>query len=369
MVSSTRYGSFLVGELPEGCRLCTLGAKMVLFVTGRCNRRCFYCPLSPERKGTDKVYANERPIKRDDEIIQEAHLMGALGTGMTGGDPLLVPDRTLRLLKMLKSEFGRDHHVHLYTAMARLPMPLLSKLANLGLDEIRFHASLDHGSVMRKAVDAGLNVGMEIPSIPGTGEDMRKVASMADDLGANFLNLNELEMCETTYEAFGERGLRLVGDDTMAVEGSIKEAIGVAEFCEDNTSLDVHICPSGLKDSVQLKNRLGRMAERVKKPYEAIDEDNLLVKTVIEPRERWSETEMTRLAGELRKKLDLDQDMLEYNRERARLETAPELAEEASLLVEDSAIEVALTEEYPTWDRFETERRPVKRVPGLKVRR
>jgi len=356
----TRFGSYLVGQLPEGCRLCTLGAKLVLFVTGRCKRRCFYCPLSPERKGADTIYANERPVQYYGEIIEEANLMDALGTGMTGGDPLLVPDRTLRLLEMLKSTFGREHHVHLYTAMPVLSTSLLSKLRRLGLDELRFHASLDHRNVMRKAVDAGLNVGVEIPSIPGAGEEMKKIASMADDLGAIFLNLNELEMCETTYEAFEERGLRLVGNETMAVEGSIAEAIGVAEFCEDNTSLDVHICPSGLKDSVQLKNRLGRMAERVRKPYESIDEDNLLVKTVIEPRDVRPETEMTRLAEELRRKLDLDQEMLEYNRERARLETAPELADEILKLMDSSEVEIALTEEYPTWDRFETERRPIR---------
>jgi pyruvate formate-lyase activating enzyme-like uncharacterized protein len=354
-VKKTSFGSYLVGDLPEGCQLCTEGAKLVLFVTGLCNRRCFYCPLSPERKSRDVVFANERPVVRAEDIIEEAKLMGALGTGMTGGDPLVMPQRALGFLELLKGEFGSGHHVHLYTGRSRLDAALLKALKSKGLDEIRFHAGPGHGTVMARAVAAGLNAGVEIPSIPGRLPEMSRVASIADASGCSFLNVNELEMCASTAEAFRSRGLRLVSDESTAVVGSLGTAIALAEYCEEHTSLSVHVCPARLKDAVQLKNRLGRLAERTRKPYEAIDEDNLLVRAVITPRRRMEEEEMRRVAEMLGRVLGLSPHLMEFNPARNRIETSPDLGEQLAEMLDPRDFQVALTEEYPTWDRLETE--------------
>lgn len=359
LVKRTRYGSYLVGDLPEGCRLCTMGAKLVLFVTGLCGRRCFYCPLSPQRKGSDQPYANERPVRRDSDILEEAHLMDALGTGMTGGDPLTRPQRALRFLALVKSEFGAAHHVHLYTARSKIGSAFLASLKGQGLDELRFHATRAHRDSILRAAKVGLTTGVEMPAMPGRVEQMKAIASMADSAGCTFLNLNELEMCESTSEGFAKRGLRLVSDESMAVRGSIEAALEVARFCEDNTSLDVHVCPSRLKDAVQLKNRLGRMARGVKRPYEQIDEDNLLVKTTLCPRVTMSGREMQELVERLRNRLRIDPGLLVYDQRRNRIETLPGLARRIARLVDADKLEVALIEEYPTWDRLQTEKRPV----------
>jgi pyruvate formate-lyase activating enzyme-like uncharacterized protein len=82
------------GELSPACQQCAEGKKMVLFVTGLCRFRCFYCPVSERRNQKDVVYANERRVLTDEDVIDEARSIGAAGTGITGGDPLGVIDRT-----------------------------------------------------------------------------------------------------------------------------------------------------------------------------------------------------------------------------------------------------------------------------------
>ena len=107
---------------------------MVLLVTGRC-RRCCYCPLSERKKGKDVIFANERVVAADTDIVDEAGSIGAEGSGITGGDPLDVMDRTLRYIRMLKKEFGAGHHLHLYTCT--IDRKKFQALAEAGLDELR----------------------------------------------------------------------------------------------------------------------------------------------------------------------------------------------------------------------------------------
>jgi len=115
---------------------------MVLFVTGNCLRDCFFCPLSDERKNKDVVFANEQMILSDADILKQAHEMNAKGTGITGGEPLLEYDRVIHYITLLKKEFGKSHHIHLYTSMAPTDSTLQG-LAAAGLDEIRFHPPHD----------------------------------------------------------------------------------------------------------------------------------------------------------------------------------------------------------------------------------
>ena len=125
--------------ISKGCEQCAVGGKMVLFVYGYCDQRdCFYCPLGENRKNVSQVYANERPVESDADVIEEAKRMDALGSSITGGEPQEALERTCHYLELLKEEFGEDHHTHLYTGITG-GRENMRRLAKAGLDEIRFH--------------------------------------------------------------------------------------------------------------------------------------------------------------------------------------------------------------------------------------
>lgn len=61
--------------------MCVQGRKLVLFITGLCGQRCFYCPVSEQKFGRDVVFANEWQVKDPEapfELVEEYPTIDAL---------------------------------------------------------------------------------------------------------------------------------------------------------------------------------------------------------------------------------------------------------------------------------------------------
>jgi len=345
-IIKTSAGSLLLGKMPKGCQLCVRGAKLVLFITGVCKKGCFYCPISEKRRGVDVVYANERPAGGSREVAEEAKLMDALGTGVTGGDPLMRFERTVKYIRFLKKKFGRKHHIHMYCCTP-LSMEKLRELKRAGLDEIRFH--IWSAESVRLAMEVGIRAGLELPAIPGGEKRLVSVLKELNNVPGAFANLNELEFSETNLNEFKKREFRIKSETSMAVKGSEELATKIIRWAALNTSLDVHYCPSALKDSVQLRNRLKRRAVNVAKPYEQITEDGLLFKGVIVGLRR---EELAPTRRRLILRYGISSELVGLDKEKTRLELPWRLAEK--LAKAEPALKFALVEEYPTCDRLET---------------
>lgn len=321
----------------RGCELCLEGAKLVLFVTGVCRIRCGYCPLSETRWQKDVVYANERPITKDEELIEEAALIDALGTGITGGDPLLRLERTLHYASLLKDTFT-DHHIHLYTASS----PDEEKLQKMEgrIDELRFHLTdFTDISPVEKALKFAFDVGVEIPMFPSRVGETRSLIQNLKKAGIDFINLNELEYADRNVTYLQRLGYSF-DSDSCRVLGS-EEA---ARQLEDDI---VHYCSSSAKDSIQLRNRLIRRANHVKKPYEDV-EDTLLVRGVIvctTPEDAHT------LSGLLKARVDIPDSFVEVVETCVFTHWA--LAEEAATWAEVQVMKarVGIEKRYPTFDQ------------------
>jgi uncharacterized protein len=256
----------------EGCRICRKGAKMVLFITGTCRRTCWYCPLSRERKGKDITYANEYPVTSPDEAIPVAMTMSALGTGVTGGEPLGQLDRVIEYCTHLKDFFGNKHHIHLYTGTAP-EEDTLKSLKGI-VDEIRLHppeeewADFLSGSYAVSAIMAkkiGFDIGIEVPALPSVGA-LEPALQILD-----FLNINELEWGDTNATGMREHGYVLEDGYHNAVEGAKDWAYHISR--EEK----VHFCLSSFKDSVQLRKRLIRIAKNTARPFDHVTRDGTVI--------------------------------------------------------------------------------------------
>ena len=283
--NKTRMGNWqedsvgsIYNYLSPGCCICRQGAGLVLFVTGRCERSCFYCPLSQERRGQDIVFADEMRVEKISDILEEGRAIDALGTGITGGEPLAKLDYVLECIRALKSAFGRGHHIHLYTGM--LPgKGTLQRLREAGLDEIRFHPPPEEWSdpyplteALREAKSLGLLAGVEIPAI----KEAPEIVQAVKDADA-FLNVNELEFSETNYAA-------------LAAEGFVPEELGCGALGSEEIArqhllkgdIRAHYCPSRFKDAVQLRERLLRRARRTARPFDHISPEGTIIHGTIE---------------------------------------------------------------------------------------
>jgi len=351
-----KMGSAYTGELPGGCVLCEKGAKMVLLVTGRCARRCGYCPLSAQKKRKDVFYANERKIMSVGEAIEEAELMDALGTGITGGDPLTSVQRTADSIKALKKRFGDDHHIHLYTSTTEGGR--IRKVARAGLDEIRFHPPVGSwtrldgtgfADALRLCKKEGLAAGFEVPVIPGRDKETAALVRYADALELDFVNLNELEFSETNWKTLRSWGFDVKDDVSSAVAGS--EALAM-QTLRSGAETPLHYCSSSFKDGVQLRKRIARRARNVRKPHEILTDDGTLLKGVVETRDPAG------TARALARDYGVPAKLMWVDSEKARLEVAPWVLEE---LAPELVLRSFIVEEYPTADRLEVERTPLRR--------
>ena len=329
--------------ISKGCEQCAEGGKMVLFVYGYCDQRdCFYCPLGENRKNVNQVYANERAVEEDEDVIAEAERMDALGSSITGGEPQEALDRTCHYISLLKDEFGEDHHVHLYTGITG-GRENMRRLAEAGLDEIRFHPPLEqwgdlHGTeweeILYIAREEGITPAFEIPGIRAEPE----FVEFLEEGAAEFVNVNEFEMSDGNYRRMQERGYELQDGHMSAVEGSKSEILTAMA-----SHPRVYFCTSVFKDAAQHRNRLKRMARKIRREFDEVTDDGTLVygKT-------WATEERLQELG-------VPEEF--YTVKSEHVELAWWLLEE---MVEDGDVEDGeIVEQYPTVDGTVVERTPL----------
>ncbi|MFH1126530.1 MAG: radical SAM protein [archaeon] len=341
--------SLYVGALPHGCVQCIKGQKLVLFVTGICPHSCYYCPLSLKRKNVDKTWANEALVLKDDDVVREARLCSAKGAGITGGDPLARFERTIGYIRLLKKVFGRRFHIHLYTSGDLLSDERLKELAAAGLDEIRLHLRKDYG-LIDKCLGYKFDAGVEVPVVPGKEKELQEMILYLEKAGVKFLNLNELEMSELTFDEMTDLGHESNEDIFNTVNGSRELGVRLLEFAARNTeNLSVHLCTSSVKNIYQYENRLKMRAKNILKGFERIVDHCLIEKGIVEA------DDIDAARKDLAARLRLKDSEIYVDKEKKRVDVSVKNARLARKL----GYKCAIVKVFPTSDSFDVEKDPL----------
>jgi pyruvate formate-lyase activating enzyme-like uncharacterized protein len=118
-----------------------------------------------------------------------------------------------------------------------------------------------------------LQVGFEVPAIPGKEAQLLAIIEYADTPNLDFVNLNEFEFTETNHDRlitldFGSE------PDNAAVTGSVTTAQAI--FASTTTQIPLHFCSSSSKDSIQLVQRFKKRASTIARPFESISDEGEL---------------------------------------------------------------------------------------------
>jgi len=374
--SKTPYHSWCKGPLTEGCAQCVKGKKMVLFITGLCPQKCFYCPVSEDKFSSDRIFANEWEIKDENnpvEMIEECILTEATGCGITGGDPLVKMERTCNYIKILKKEFGKSFHVHLYTTLSLVTEKNLKMLYEAGLDEIRFHPDLDNDKNWNRlslAKKYSWKIGVEIPVVPGYEEKTKKLMDFIEEK-IEFLNLNELEFSDTNASHYKLDKMNFKQKDHVSygIRGSQELALKLLEYGK-NKKYTIHFCTAKLKNMVQMGSRLKIRAKNSSAHFDKLTSDGFLYRGAaylkgFEPGFNYQKKLSTRNKkdiielGEITKKLVktniLKIDDFSLDLPRMRLLLSAKKTEKLKKELKKSGLIPALVTEYPTSDFFTLE--------------
>ncbi len=263
--------------LSPGCRRCGDGDWSCLFVNGRCNGRCFYCPTAQDDDGPPVT--NGLAFTSPEEYAAYVAALGFSGVSISGGEPLLTPDLALAYLNAVRKRCGDHVHLWLYTNGTMLTADLCGRLRDAGLNEIRFDlgAVRYHLKKLRLAVGCIKTVTVEIPAVPEDEELLkRKMVEMAE-AGVNHLNLHQMRLTPHNFGPLTERGYTFLHGEKITVLDSELCALRTVRFgLEQGIPLPVNYCSFPYKRRFQHAAARRRAALAVCSSGETVTEPGYL---------------------------------------------------------------------------------------------
>jgi pyruvate formate-lyase activating enzyme-like uncharacterized protein len=266
-----------VSNLSPGCRLCAEGQWSCLFINGKCNCKCFYCPAPQDELGVPvtQTLMFEDPYQYVDYIRQ----FGFKGVSFSGGEPFLTYDKMLRFLKVLRQEFGDELYIWGYTNGTLVDEKKLKSLAAGGLNELRFDIGATNYDLRfaRKALGIIPNVTVEIPAVPDEVEIITNSIRSLYEEGLSFVNLHQLRLTPYNMKRLMPRGYKVAHGPRATLPESEIAALGILKNLRTVSSdLPVNYCSYVYKNRFQKSGLRHKLAPQTVLDWEDITENGYI---------------------------------------------------------------------------------------------
>jgi pyruvate formate-lyase activating enzyme-like uncharacterized protein len=266
-----------IGALSPGCQACVEGRWSCLFVNGRCNCSCFYCPTAQTDAGPPTT--NGLAFTKAREYAAYVDLLDFSGASLSGGEPFLTFDTSLAFVAALRRRLGPSVHLWLYTNGVLADADKLARLRDAGLDEIRFDIgatgyALTH---LHRAVGVIPTVTVEIPAVPEEARRLRELLGPLADAGVDHLNLHQLRLTPFNLTRLAGCPYTFMrGDVPTVLESELLALELVAQVAQGGGGPPINYCSAVFKRRYQRAAARRRAAARMCKALEAITEAGYL---------------------------------------------------------------------------------------------
>jgi hypothetical protein len=257
--------------------LCGEGEWSCLFITGKCNANCFYCPANQQTDGIPSTQLTS--FNNVDDYIQYLDFFGFKGASLSGGEPLLFFERTLDYVQNIKKYFGDKIYLWIYTNGILGSEEIYRKLANAGIDEVRFDIGATNYDLkyLKKATNIIPTITVEIPAVPEEFNKLKKVIPELISIGVSNLNLHQLRLTNYNAPKLLKRNYTYLHGEQATVLESELTALKIIEYVADtNLNIGVNYCAFNFKNRFQKAGFRKKIASKFVEPHEQITENGFL---------------------------------------------------------------------------------------------
>lgn len=259
-------------ELSPGCQICRQGKWSCLFVNDICTADCYFCPKLPNQRPLPR--ANRIPFPDIDAYLAFIANQHITGISFSGGEPLLSLDQILKWTYRIRETFGSSVYLWLYTNGDLIDKTVLSDLAKVGIDEIRFNICARNYDMSRVALACERLpiVTIEIPAIPKDEHILWGAIKKMPKLGVSYLNLHELYVTSANQEAIRRHGYHFdFHGFSIPIQGSRDLALRMIQKGKaQGLKIFIHYCSLSYKQAIQNTVTRHQASEMLKKPFQTI---------------------------------------------------------------------------------------------------